>query len=88
MDSEHIAAGQRANKPMVIEEYGIESTDNRNIIFDEWLKEIEQLGGSGDLLWMLGLPKAQGQPYAPDAFVVSDPAEVPAVREHAARMNV
>lgn len=84
---EHIEAAQRADKPMVIEEYGIESTDPRNAIFDEWLKVVEGLGGAGDLLWMLGLPKSLNQPFAPDAFVVSDAAEVPAVREHAIRMN-
>ncbi|MGI8742568.1 MAG: glycoside hydrolase 5 family protein [Bryobacteraceae bacterium] len=84
---EHIAAAQRVNKPMVIEEYGIESADPRNRIFETWLKEVEALSGAGDLLWMLGLPKSQAQPFAPDAFVVADASEVPAVREHAMRIS-
>lgn len=92
---EHQHAGERANKPMLLEEYGvlfgaageIQSEDERNRVFDTWLKEVESLGGAGDMLWMLGLPKSPGQPYDPDHYVVSRPEGVPAVRDHAGRIT-
>ena len=91
---EHQQAAERANKPMLLEEYGvlfggageIQSTAERNRIFDAWLKEVENLGGVGDMLWMLGLPKSPGQPYDPDHYVVSQPDSIPAVRDHAIRL--
>ncbi|MDQ2948442.1 MAG: hypothetical protein M3Y27_21310, partial [Acidobacteriota bacterium] len=91
---EHQHAAERANKPMLLEEYGvlfggsgeIQSADERNRIFDVWLKEVESLGGVGDMLWMLGLPKGPGQPYDPDHYVVSQPDTIPAVTDHAERL--
>ena len=65
---EHIEAGKRANKPMLIEEYGvlwnrpetpkphehaIGSAEERDRIFDEWWQTIEEHGGSGGCLWMI-----------------------------------
>ncbi len=92
---EHQHAGERADKPMLLEEYGalfggsgeIQSEQERNRIFDAWLKEVETLGGAGDMLWMLGLPKGPGQPYDPDHYVVSQPESIPAVRDHASRIT-
>lgn len=81
---EHLEAAERANKPMLIEEYGALSP-NRNSMFETWLKLIEQRGGVGDMLWMLGLPKSQEQPYDPDGYVVKNVGEASAIREHATR---
>lgn len=91
---EHIQAAQRANKPMLLEEYGtlfggpgeVQSKAQRNSVFAAWLQEVEDLGGAGDMLWMLGLPKSATQPYDPDHYAITDPADVPAIREHARRM--
>ena len=47
---------------------------------------VEDLDGAGDMLWMLGLPKSPGQPFDPDHYVISNPADVPAIREHAVKM--
>jgi mannan endo-1,4-beta-mannosidase len=92
---EHQHAGERANKPMLLEEYGvlfgdageIQTESDRNRIFHSWLTEVENLGGVGDMLWMLGLPKGPGQPYDPDHYVVSKPESVAAVRDHAGRIT-
>ncbi len=92
---EHQHAAERANKPMLLEEYGvlfggageIQSNDERNRIFDVWLKEVENLGGVGDMLWMLGLPKGPGQPYDPDHYVVGQPDTIPGVRDHSSRIT-
>lgn len=84
---EHIEAGLRADKPMLIEEYGLKvSGEQRDEIFDAWLRSIEELGGVGDLLWLLGLPKGEGQPYQPDAYVISELGTAPSIRDHAMRM--
>jgi mannan endo-1,4-beta-mannosidase len=84
---EHMEAGERADKPMLLEEYGMLAPDaERDPVFDAWLKSIEQLGGVGDMLWMMGLPKSAQQPYDPDGYVVSAPAAVPSIGAHAARM--
>lgn len=83
---EHLEAADRANKPMLIEEYGSQTLDRRNEFFDAWLREVERLGGMGDMLWMIGLPKSDQQWYAPDEYVTMSNADAPAVREHAARV--
>src|ERR1019366_3950194 len=46
---EHLEAGQRAAKPMLVEEYGmmvggpgeLQTNQQRNAIFDTWLRSIE-----------------------------------------------
>jgi mannan endo-1,4-beta-mannosidase len=83
---EHIEAAQRANKPMLIEEYGLKAPEQRNAVFDRWLKSIEELNGMGDMLWMLGLPKGAGQPYAPDQYVIENLNDAPVIRAHADRI--
>ena len=84
---EHLEAGQRASKPMLLEEYGaIANNQERDAIFDAWLRSIEELDGVGDMLWMMGLPKSNDQWYAPDDYVVLNPADAPSVGAHALRM--
>jgi mannan endo-1,4-beta-mannosidase len=91
---DHVGAGQRANKPMLLEEYGIQidgktvaSTSDRNHWFAKWLTAVQQLGGAGDLLWMLGgiTPDTAG---FRDAYTVLNADEVPAIRSHAEAMGV
>ena len=84
---EHIEAGQRADKPMLIEEYGFMGSDAaRDPVFDSWLQGVEAQRGVGDMLWMLGLPKGPDQPFDPDQYVVSDAAAMPGIRNHVDRM--
>ena len=58
---DHIAAGKRANKPVVLEEYGLKIDGCRvrsALERDRWLRRwrdlIQQMDGGGALLWMLG----------------------------------
>ena len=69
---EHIEAAQRANKPVLLEEYGIGAEFKRPQVYDTWLREIERSDALGDLLWMLGLPKDPGQPYDLDRYVITE----------------
>jgi mannan endo-1,4-beta-mannosidase len=53
---EHIEAGQRANKPMLIEEYGYatgsdgEQLKERDSVFRAWLSQVLQSNGSGNVV--------------------------------------
>jgi mannan endo-1,4-beta-mannosidase len=83
---EHIEAAGRANKPVLLEEYGAGTDDlpvPRADVYAQWLKVVELFGSLGDLVWMLGLPKGPGQPYAPDAYVIHEGPELDVVRRHA-----
>ncbi len=85
---EHLEAGQRANKPMLVEEYGLMAPyPDRNAVFAQWLASIEDLAGVGDMLWMMGLPKGPDQWYAPDAYVIESATDAPAIADHAAKMT-
>jgi mannan endo-1,4-beta-mannosidase len=89
---EHISAASRANKPVLLEEYGTPSEDNpwaaaaRAGVYQNWLRLIEESNSLGDLLWMLGLPKGPGQPYAPDKYVITGGPELDVIRQHAQTM--
>lgn len=58
---DHIAAGKRANKPVVLEEYGLKIDGyrvNSALERDRWLRRwrefVHQMDGGGTLVWMLG----------------------------------
>ena len=82
---EHTDAAARANKPVLLEEYGVgsDNSSTRSELYASWLRLIEDSGALGDLVWMLGLPKNTRQPYAPDAYVIQDGPEVDVIRQHA-----
>ncbi len=77
----HIDAARRASKPVILEEYGLAASAERNTIYQAWLQLIEQQEAAGDLVWMLGLP-TQG-----DQYLLSTPADAPAIRDHARWSN-
>ena len=83
---EHNEAAARANKPVLLEEYGALARPDRTQIYEAWLREVEDAKVLGSLLWMLGLPKGPGQQYAPDGYVVSSGPELTLVREHAEQL--
>jgi mannan endo-1,4-beta-mannosidase len=73
----HIAAAQRATKPVILEEYGVPASAARNGIYDTWLRMIEDQNVAGDLVWMLGTTG--------DQYLLTNPNDAPAVRDHASR---
>jgi mannan endo-1,4-beta-mannosidase len=89
---DHVASGQRANKPAIMEEYGLElsasvTADQRDQWYASWLQSVAQAGGAGDLLWMIGGTDADVAGFH-DNFTVLSGAEVPAVSAHATQMGV
>jgi mannan endo-1,4-beta-mannosidase len=78
---DHADAGQRAGKPVLMEEYGLKLGDAvvpdapaRNSWFSKWLTTVEETGTAGSLLWMLGGSEPDTIGYQ-DAYVVYKPDE-------------
>ncbi len=89
---EHIEAGQRANKPMLIEEYGykIEGTDSRTALtrrdaaFQTWLDEIVESKGAGALVWMIASEMPDGNRYPDyDGYTVYSAEDAPSLLGYA-----
>jgi mannan endo-1,4-beta-mannosidase len=84
---EHIQAGNRANKPMLIEEYGTTEPASRDRVFAHWWSVIQEERGAGGLLWMIASTADDGQPYPDyDHYTVYSPAEIPSVAKPAPRV--
>lgn len=71
--ADHIAAGNRANKPVVLEEYGLKidgtnvrSAVERGWLLDGWRQSVQDLDGGGALLWMLGCDEPDTRAYCDD----------------------
>ena len=80
---EHIEAGQRANKPMIVEEFGVKAEAGRaarDAAYAAWLGQVEASGGAGALIWMLA-----AAPYPDyDHYTVYAPEDAPALCRFAA----
>jgi mannan endo-1,4-beta-mannosidase len=74
---EHLEAGQRAGKPIIIEEFGWPSDDQRSSrdhAFRVWLDQIDISQGAGALLWMIAARNDEGEYYPDyDRFTVYHP---------------
>jgi mannan endo-1,4-beta-mannosidase len=91
---EHIEAGQRANKPLLIEEYGCESDasnsqkQQRDAVFKVWLDQVSQSQGAGALLWMIASVMDNGQLYPDyDHYTVYAAEDVPSILAFAHSAN-
>jgi mannan endo-1,4-beta-mannosidase len=85
---EHIEAGQRAGKPMVIEEYGYKTQGvnddkgkkQRDAVFQMWLDQVLQSNGAGALVWMIASVMENGQLYPDyDRYTVYAAEDVPSI---------
>ncbi len=92
---EHIEAGQRANKPMVIEEYGWKvdssttgsSNTARDAAFQTWLNQVVQSDGAGALVWMIASLMADGQRYPDyDHYTVYAAQDTPSILAYSRRI--
>jgi mannan endo-1,4-beta-mannosidase len=84
---EHIEAGHRANKPMVIEEYGLKidsGSSTRAAAFQAWLDQVVASQGAGALVWMIASTNNDNQPYPDyDHYTVYSAEDAPAIRAFA-----
>lgn len=85
---EHIEAGRRANKPVLLEEFGVAlPPEVRAQLYTEWMYEVNEQGGLGAIVWMIGLPFGPGQPYALDPYAITNGPELAALRRYSALMR-
>ena len=84
---EHIAAGNGAGKPMIIEEYGMKIDSGaaaRQGAFETWLDQVSAGQGAGALVWMIASTMPDGQRYPDyDHYTVYSPDDAPAIRSFA-----
>jgi mannan endo-1,4-beta-mannosidase len=80
----HIDAGRRANKPVLLEEYGI-AGPYRDAWYAEWQSAVCEFGGAGDLVWMMGGRHPEVAAYR-DEYTVYSAEEIPSLARHAAAM--
>ncbi len=73
---DHIAAGKRANKPVVLEEYGLKidgcrvnSALERHRWLHRWREIVQQMDGGGTLVWMLGCDAPDTSGYC-DSYTI------------------
>lgn len=90
---DHVAAAERANKPAVLEEYGIRIGDygvtspaDRDLWYASWQQSIANAGGAGDLLWMFGCTDPEVAGYRDD-YTVYAGSDVPSLINHARAMS-
>ena len=84
--SSHISASQLANKPVLLEEFGLKNdkvmttVGSRDNIYSRWLQQTYDEGGAGALLWMLGNPEGDTEGFR-DPFTIVSVDELPATRQ-------
>ena len=86
---DHVDSGARANKPMLLEEYGIKadgsspgSVVQRNKTYAGWLEKVRRFRLAGELLWMCGCKEPDTSGFRDD-YTVYRADEVPALAAHA-----
>lgn len=60
---QHLNAGAKAGKPVVLEEYGLKDSLQREAAYANWLSRMRGKGGAGDLFWMLAAEQDDGSLY-------------------------
>jgi mannan endo-1,4-beta-mannosidase len=84
---DHVRSGERAGKPVVLEEYGVRAADgeSRAAVYTAWLAAVHEYGGAGDLVW--GIAGDVGGARYPDydGFTLYSAADARAVIEHIRR---
>ena len=84
--SDHNDAARLANKPVLLEEFGLKedrslaAVGSRDELYSRWLQQIREEGGAGALLWMLGHDDGDTKDFR-DRFTIMRGDELPATRE-------
>jgi mannan endo-1,4-beta-mannosidase len=84
---DHLAAGARAGKPVILTEYGLKDPATREGFYETWLNKIYAQGGAGDLIWMLAGAQDDGTLYPDfDQYTLYSASAPAIIRTHAAQM--
>ena len=85
---DHIDCCARADKPALLEEYGLKDRTARDSAYQSWLDAIYNLGGAADLFWMLAAEQDDGTLYPDfDQFTLYRNAIPKVILTHAAQMT-
>jgi mannan endo-1,4-beta-mannosidase len=84
---DHLAAGSRAGKPVILAEYGLQDPAIREDAYQSWLDRIYAQAGAGDLFWMLAAEQDDLSPYPDfDQYTLYSTSAPASIRTHAAQM--
>ena len=93
---QHLSAGRKAGKPMLLEEYGMtvgadgqSSILTRNFVYRYWLQAVSSERGAGDLAWMIASVDDLTDKLYPDYdhFTFYSVSEVMSIRDHVLQMT-
>ncbi len=78
---DHIRAGAKAGKPVILEEFGLSCDDDsgmtersRQELYCDWTDEMRRGGGAGALAWMLGNDSAETAGFR-DKYTIYGPSD-------------
>jgi mannan endo-1,4-beta-mannosidase len=80
---QHCESGDKAGKPVILEEYGLKDQAARNDVYSEWLATARKHRVASDLFWMLADKRDDGTLYPDyDGFTVYSDTLPKAIRDH------
>ncbi|KAJ2918018.1 hypothetical protein MD484_g2381, partial [Candolleomyces efflorescens] len=82
---DHAKSQTRANKPVILEEFGV--TSNQPAVYTQWLNNVVSSGLAGDLIWQAGSRLSVGATHNDGFAVYPDGPVYPVVRSHAAALK-
>ncbi|RXW25617.1 hypothetical protein EST38_g240 [Candolleomyces aberdarensis] len=82
---DHAKSQARANKPVILEEFGV--TSNQPAVYTQWLSNVVSSGLAGDLIWQAGSRLSVGATHNDGFAVYPDGQVYPVVRSHAAALK-
>lgn len=83
--ADHVTVQNSANKPVIMEEYGVTTSDQATV-YAAWWSQIETSGLSGDQYWQAGT-SASGSGYNDGYAIFPTDALFAAVQTHEAKMK-
>ncbi|PPQ65193.1 hypothetical protein CVT24_011377 [Panaeolus cyanescens] len=83
--TDHAASMKKANKPVIIEEFGV--TSNQPTVYTAWYNQIVSSGLTGDLIWQAGSHLSTGDTYNDGYGVFPDGPVYPIMKAHAAALK-
>lgn len=85
---DHLEAGRRAGKPVILGEYGWRDRASRNEVYGQWLGAMRAGGGAGDMFWMLAAGQEDGSLYPDyDGYTMYLDTVPPTVLDHLASLR-
>ncbi len=80
---EHAESGDKANKPVILEEYGLKDAASREDVYAEWLDSVRRHRVASDLFWMLAGPTDDGAMYPDyDGYTLYPGTITQSIRDH------